>query len=192
MIKAIVAADRAWNIGREGELLAHLPGDLRYFKEVTKGKTVVMGRATYESLPGQKPLPYRTNIVMTSRPQAFREKFDRQISMCKNSSVILVQNEDELWAEIESGTGETDGQGKAKERMCESREDVFVIGGGQIYRLLLPYCDEIYVTRLQAIFEADTTFPDLDADDTFTLVSESDRQEENGIPYLFTVYRRKK
>lgn len=64
-MKLIVAADRKWAIGNKNDLLCHLPGDLKYFKEKTTGKTVVMGRKTLESLPGGKPLPNRTNIVMT-------------------------------------------------------------------------------------------------------------------------------
>ena len=64
----IVAADRNWGIGKDGGLLTHLPGDLKYFKERTLGKVVVMGRKTLESLPGGKPLPGRTNIVLTANP----------------------------------------------------------------------------------------------------------------------------
>ena len=64
-MKLIVAADRNWAIGKDGGLLCHLPGDLKYFKEKTMGKTVVMGRKTLESLPGGKPLPKRTNVVLT-------------------------------------------------------------------------------------------------------------------------------
>lgn len=64
-MKLIVAADKNWAIGKDNNLLCHLPGDLKYFKEKTMGKTVVMGRKTLESLPGGKPLPKRTNIVLT-------------------------------------------------------------------------------------------------------------------------------
>lgn len=64
-MKAIVVVDENWNIGRDGGLLVHLPGDLKYFKEKTYGKTVVVGRKTLESFPGAKPLPGRTNIVLT-------------------------------------------------------------------------------------------------------------------------------
>lgn len=192
-MKAIVAADRAWNIGKDGGLLAHLPGDLRYFKEITKGKAVVMGRATYESLPGQRPLPYRTNIVMTANPAAFREKFARQIGACKDGRVIVVRNEDELWAEIGLGCGmnRADGAQENGTAPGNAGEDVFVIGGGQIYRLLLPCCDEVYVTRLDEEFEADTAFPNLDKDESFTCVWTSENQEENGIQYQFTVYRKR-
>ena len=67
-MKAIVVADENWGIGKDGKLLAHLPGDLKYFKEKTKGKTLVMGRKTLESLPGCNPLPDRKNIILTSGP----------------------------------------------------------------------------------------------------------------------------
>lgn len=72
-MKLIVAADRNWAIGKDGGLLCHLPGDLKYFKEKTMGKTVVMGRKTLESLPGGKPLPKRTNVVLTHNRQLGQE-----------------------------------------------------------------------------------------------------------------------
>ena len=72
-MKLIVAADKNWAIGKDNDLLCHLPGDLKYFKERTTGKTVVMGRKTLESLPGGKPLPKRTNIVLT-RDESFEKE----------------------------------------------------------------------------------------------------------------------
>ena len=72
-MKLIVAVDKNWAIGKDNDLLCHLPGDLKYFKERTTGKTVVMGRKTLESLPGGKPLPKRTNIVLT-RDESFEKE----------------------------------------------------------------------------------------------------------------------
>ena len=72
-MELIAAADKNWAIGRDGKLLCHLPGDLKYFKEKTTGKTVVMGRKTLESLPGSKPLPNRRNIVLTKDPSFEKE-----------------------------------------------------------------------------------------------------------------------
>ena len=69
----IVAADKNWGIGKDGQLLTHLSGDLKYFKERTLGKAVVMGRKTLESLPGGRPLPGRTNIVLTANPDYEKE-----------------------------------------------------------------------------------------------------------------------
>ena len=72
-MKLILAADQNWAIGKDGGLLCHLPGDLKFFKEKTSGKTVVMGRPTLESLPGGKPLPKRENIVLTTNQEFQRE-----------------------------------------------------------------------------------------------------------------------
>lgn len=72
-MKMIVAADKNWGIGKDNKLLCHLPGDLKFFKEKTLGKTVVMGRKTLESLPGGKPLPSRKNVVLTNNPGFSKE-----------------------------------------------------------------------------------------------------------------------
>ena len=75
-MKLILAADRNWAIGKDGDLLCHLPGDLKYFKEKTVGKTVIMGRGTLESLPGKKPLPKRENIILGTAANIFGSALD--------------------------------------------------------------------------------------------------------------------
>lgn len=160
-MKAIVAVDKNWGIGKNQKLLVHLPGDLKYFKEKTMGKTVVMGRETLESLPGGKPLPGRHNIVLTS-------------DSCYKTSCPLCHSKEEL-------LGREDCQG----------EDVFIIGGEQIYRQFLPYCDTCYVTKMDKVFSADKFFPDLDASPDFYIAWESEMMEENGVRYQFVEYRRK-
>ncbi len=92
----IAAADNNWAIGKEGKLLCHLPGDLKYFKEKTTGKTVVMGRKTLESLPGGKPLPNRTNIIL-SQDRSFAAEgcivchsIDALAKLCGNDEVMVM------------------------------------------------------------------------------------------------------
>ncbi len=162
-MKLILAADENWAIGRDGGLLCHIPGDLKYFKQRTTGKTVVMGRATLESFPGGKPLPNRKNIVLTRRQDYEKE------------GALIVHSEEEL-QELLHGCNE---------------DDVLILGGGQVYRQFLPQCDTCYITRIYDSFPADTWFVNLDEDPAFEIVWESDLQEENGVRYRFFEYRRK-
>lgn len=162
-MKLILAADENWAIGRDGKLLCYIPGDLKYFKERTKGKAVVMGRPTLESLPGSKPLPHRDNIVLTTRRDYQPE------------GVRIAHSEDEL-AEI----------------LTEYEADeVFIIGGGKVYRDFLSKCDTCYITKIYQKFDADTWFVNLDEMPEFEVVWKSEMQEENGINYQFFEYRRK-
>ena len=162
-MRMILAADKKWGIGKDGGLLCHIPGDLKYFKERTLGKTVVMGRVTLESLPGSKGLPGRRNIVLTKQEDYMAENAE------------AVSSEEELWSVL---TG-------------VAPEDVFVIGGEKIYKALLPFCDKVYVTKMYQDFNADRFFVNLDEDNDFEAKELSDIQEENGIKYQFFVYDRK-
>lgn len=161
-MKLILAADKNWAIGNKGGLLCHLSGDLKYFKERTQGKTVVMGRPTLESLPGGKPLPKRENIVLTTRADYAPE------------GVLVVHSAAEL------------------DEVLARREpdQVMLIGGGKVYRDFLSRCDTCYITKIYDAFEADTWFVNLDEMAEFQVVWKSDMQEENGIPYQFFEYRR--
>jgi len=161
-MKAIVAVDKNWGIGREKKLLVHLPGDLRYFKEKTLGKIVVMGRETLETLPGKRPLPARRNIVLTRDTH-----YKGECPLCHSTEELM---------ELIKG---------------EKGEDLFIIGGEKVYREFLPYCDTCYVTKIEASYEADKFFPNLDEDDDFSQVWESENFEENGTRYKFVEYRRK-
>lgn len=162
-MKTIVAVDNNWGIGKEGCLLCYLPGDMKYFKEKTLGKVVVMGRATFESLPGQKPLKDRINIVL-SRNQDFQP-----------ADCIKCKSMGELFKVLEN----------------YNMEDVFVIGGADIYRQFLPYCNGHLVTKINDIFGADKHFENLDERNDLELVRESEPLNDNGIEYRFTEYRRK-
>ena len=155
----IVAADRNWAIGKGGDLIYSIPEDMKYFRRMTTGKTVVMGRKTLESFPGGKPLPKRVNIVL-SRGQV-------------RDDCIIVRSYDDLKTEMKN----------------RENEDVFVIGGGEIYRELLPYCHEALVTKVDAVGNADTFFPNLDEDKNFVCVYESEPIDDNGNTIRFTTYQ---
>ncbi|MDD3169442.1 MAG: dihydrofolate reductase [Eubacteriales bacterium] len=162
-MKTIVAVDNNWGIGKEGCLLVHLPGDLKYFKEKTAGKVVVMGRTTFESLPGKKALKDRVNIVLSRNP-------DFEPEGC-----IKCKSMGELFQTLEN----------------YDMEDVFIIGGEDIYRQFSPYCSGHLVTKINAVFDADKYLENLDLRSDLVLVSESEAQIENGVEYCFTEYKRK-
>lgn len=159
---AIVAVERNWGIGKDGDLLVRLPKDLAFFKESTMGNITVMGRRTAESLPGNRPLPGREAIVLTRKTgYAFGD-------------AKVVRSAEELLSVV-SG----------------SEKDVYVCGGGQIYEMLLPYCDRCLVTRIDADIASDTSFPNLDAMEEFEVESKGEPVSENGFTYRLFVYRRK-
>ena len=161
-MKAIVAADKNWGIGKDGELLIRLPGDMKFFKEKTMGNIVVMGRSTLESLPNGKPLAGRTNIVLSRNPDLIAE-----CPICCSAAHLLHE-----LAEM-------------------PQAETFVIGGAQIYKTLLPYCDTVYVTKIEEEFPADTHFQNLDESGDWVLVSEGEPCTEKGVTYRFTEYKRK-
>ena len=158
-MRAIFHADQKWGIGRGNDLMFRLPKDMAFFRETTKGKTVVMGLNTLHSFPGGKPLKGRTNIVLC--PEDAGE------------DVISVHSVAELLE-------------KVKEYPAE---DVFVIGGASVYRTLIPYCTQVLVTRVDADGGADVFAPDLDADENFILIEESAPVEDNGYTITFRTYQ---
>ncbi len=159
----IVAADNKWGIGRDGGLLASIPTDMKYFKDHTTGKVVVMGRKTLESMPGKRGLPKRTNYVLTTNP-------DYEAERC-----IVVNSEDELWEELEQ----------------YDPDDVFLIGGAALYNKFYRMCDRLYVTKMDADLNADTFIVNFDEDSGYAVVSESEPVTENGITFRFVVYERR-
>ena len=161
-MKAILSADRNWGIGYQNKLLVSIPSDMRFFREMTEGKVIVMGRKTMESFPNGLPLKKRVNVVLTH---------DRSYQV---KDAVIVHDKDELMEELK-----------------KYQEDIFVVGGGSVYELLLPYCDTAYVTRIDMEYQADTFFPDLDQDPEWELTEESDEQTCFDIEFTFTVYRRK-
>lgn len=162
MIAAIVAVDNNYGIGFNGELLERIPDDLKRFKQLTDDSTVVMGRKTWDSLP-KKPLPNRFNIIVTSE-----EVDDNDIDI-KHSSMEEVK----AFLELDLGI------------------PVFIIGGGMIYRELLPYCQEVYLTKILKDHEnVDTYFPNLDEMEEWEQDDCSETYDYNGINYQYQHYRR--
>ena len=159
----IVAVDKNWAIGNGNKLLVSIPQDMKFFREMTKGNVVVMGRKTMESFPGGQPLKKRTNIVL-SRDESYQVK-----------DAVVVHSLEELLEQLKSFP----------------EESIYVIGGESIYRMLLPYCKEAYITRIRHSYAADTYFPDLDADPEWELEDESEEQTYFDLEYVFTRYRRK-
>lgn len=159
----IVAADSRWGIGKNGGLLADLPTDMKYFREHTRDRVVVMGRKTLESLPGKKGLPKRVNFVLTSNP-------DFEAERC-----TVVHSEDELWEAVSE----------------YEPDDVFLIGGATLYNRFYKYCDKLYVTKIDADLDADTFIVDFDKDPDFEIISESEPVTENGLTYRFVIYKKK-
>ena len=170
MIAAIVAVDGNNGIGFDGELLERIPEDMKRFKELTKGEVVIMGRKTWESLPIQ-PLPERDNLIISST---------LRFAQMKDGYPVGAFPIETLEATLAF----------AKHEYVKPRKDFFIIGGGQIYQQLLPYCDTIYMTRIDTVHEnVDTYFPHLDLTE-WSLVEWSDWREYNGISYRFLTYKR--
>ena len=159
----IVAVDKNWSIGNQGQLLVSIPEDKKLFREETMGKVIVMGRKTLESLPGKQPLYGRTNIVLTRNP-------DYKV---KGAIVSHSLPED------------------LKELSNYPEEDCFVIGGQSIYEQFFPYCDTAHVTYIDYLYSADTHFPNLDQDPTWEMAAESDEQTYFDLCYTFRMYQRK-
>lgn len=157
-MRAIFHADRKWGIGRGNDLMFRLPKDMKFFRETTAGKVVVMGLNTLRSFPGGKPLKNRVNIVLS--PENVEE------------DVITVHNLDELFSELKKYNG----------------EEVFVIGGASVYAALIPYCTQVLVTKVEADGGAEAFVPDLDRDPCFRLLSESEPIEDNGYTIRFCKY----
>ena len=158
----IVAADKNWAIGKNNKLLVSIPQDIKFFRETTTGKVVVMGRKTLESFPGGQPLKKRVNIVLTS---------DKNYHV---NGADIVHSIDALLEELKKYPA----------------EDIYVIGGESIYRQLLPYCDKAYVTKIEHAYDADTFFPNLDEDPQWRMTKTSDEQTYFDLEYEFTIYER--
>lgn len=169
MISAIVCVDENWGIGSNGDLLVHIPEDMKFFKEKTNGNTVIMGRKTYDSLP-KKPLPNRENVVITNTT--------------KNGFSIRMDEDGTVFTNLDDV--------KYALKLKEMDEfNIFIIGGGKIYKELLPYCDNVYVTKVfHSYNNADTYFPNIDNMPEWVMESASEIKEYNGIEYQFYTYKK--
>lgn len=161
-ISLVVAVSENQVIGKNNQLLWRLPNDMKFFKNTTWAMPVIMGRKTFASLG--KALKGRTNIVITRNPSWSAEGVQCAASL--DQALELARSTDAL--------------------------EVFVIGGGEIYREAMPIAHRIYLTRVHAAFEGDTFFPALDPSD-WTMVSELDfnADEQHAYPYSFQVWERR-
>jgi dihydrofolate reductase len=159
-MKAIAAVDLNWGIGYRGNLLERIPEDMKFFKQMTLGKVVIMGRKTFESLPGKEPLKDRVNIVL-SKNKGFN-----------NQKVTICRTLDELFCELEK----------------YNSDEVFLIGGESVYAQLLSFCTDAYVTRIENKYPADKHFIDLDKSKAWKLESTGNLQNYGNIKYKFSHY----
>lgn len=162
-MNAIAAVDANWAIGNKNRLLTSIPADMKFFREKTMGHVVVMGRRTLESFPNGLPLKNRVNIVLTAN-RSYKVK-----------DAIIVHTKEELLEEL---------------KKYDSNE-LYVIGGGSIYEMLIPYCDTAYITKIDHAYAADTYFPNLDQMDDWEMTEVSEEQTCFDLEYVFAKYERK-
>lgn len=160
----IVAVDSNWAIGNKNQLLVRIPADHKYFREITTGKVVVLGRKTLETFPQGMPLKNRTNIILSTNP-------DYHVK-----DVIVVHSLEELFEELKQ----------------YDTKDVYIIGGASVYRELLPYCDVAHVTKIDRAYEADSYFPNLDQMEEWQITADSEEQTYFDLEYRFLKYEKKK
>lgn len=156
----IVAVYEDWGIGRDGTQPVALSADRKFFRETTRGATVIVGSRTIEDFPGKKPLPGRINIALSRKAEEIPG-----FTLCRSPEEAA--------------------------ELAKHSEKCFVIGGGSIYRQMLPYCDTAYVTKVHTDPGSDTFFPNLEEMDDWYLADTLQSGEENGIPYEMALYKRK-
>lgn len=161
-MKLIVAVSENWGIGKNNDLLFSIPKDMKFFRETTTGKVVVLGRKNLETFPGSKPLPKRTNVILT-RNKDFA---------CEGA--VVINSIEEIF-----GLGYED-------------DEIFVIGGEEIYRQMLKYCDTCYVTKVKESAEADRFMVNLDEAGDWMLAEAGEEIEDNGHIIQFCRYERVK
>lgn len=160
----IAAVDRNWAIGKNNQLLVRIPMDQKFFRETTTGKVVVMGRKTLESFPNGLPLKNRTNIVLTRNP-----KYEVK-------DAIVVHSMEELREELQK----------------YNSEDIYIIGGEQIYKALVDECDVAHITKIEYEYDADAYFPNLDEKPEWKIVADSEEQTYFDLEFYFYKYEKVK
>ena len=158
----IAAVDSNWGIGKNNQLLVKIPADMKFFRETTTGKVVVMGRKTLESFPNGQPLKNRVNIVLT-HDKTYQVK-----------DAVLVYSLEELWKELEK---------------YES-ENIYVIGGERIYDQLVDACDTAHITKIDYAYDADAHFPNLDERPEWQITQDSEEQTYFDLIYHFYKYEK--
>jgi dihydrofolate reductase len=162
----IVAYSKNRVIGKDNKLLWHLTDDMKFFKKMTQNQTVLMGKNTYWSLPEKfRPLPNRNNIVLTTKP--FENTFE---------NLMVFNNIENTLNTLKN----------------EGLEQLFVIGGSQIYEAFLPFADEILATEVDAIIEGDAYFPIIDESKFHKeILQKFQKNESNDFDFEIISYKRK-
>jgi len=164
-VSLIVAVSENGVIGKDNDLIWHLPNDMRFFKKTTMGHHVIMGRKNFESIPHKyRPLPNRTNVVITKQE-------DYKAEGC------VVVNSIEAALEVAKQNGDS---------------EPFIIGGGQIYKIALKnnLVDRVYLTKIHHAFDGDTFFPELNSDWEEVNKVENKADEKHGYDYDFITYEK--
>lgn len=161
---AIVNADLNWGIGRAGQLLYHIPEDMKFFKNTTLGNVVIMGSGTLSSFPGQRPLKDRVNIVLSHRADFSPEGF------------VVCHTNEELKAVLSRHTD----------------KEIFLIGGQSVYAQMINHCEKAYVTRVQAAKEADAFFPNLDKMENWKLEACGPKNIQGDLEFAICTYKNSK
>ena len=161
MIISILNADINFGIGKKNGLLFDLPKDMKFFRETTKGHVVCMGQNTLRSFPSSKPLPKRVNVVLSGD---LNNNYDGCVNVHTFEEFLKTIKEYSL------------------------KEDVYIIGGASIYQQTLPYVDKVLLTRVYADGKAEVFFPNLDENEDFEMVEQSEPIEDNGLTIRFTTY----
>ncbi len=161
MLSIIVAIAKNNVIGKDNQLIWHLPEDLKRFKQLTTGHTIIMGRKTFESLG--RVLPNRKHIVLC------------------NDTILKIEDENvEVITDI-----------KELDKYIQSEEEHFVIGGATIYKLLIPYTNKMYITKIHQEFEGDVYFPEINKDEWQEVFKEKGiKDEKNPYDYEYINYER--
>ena len=158
-MELIVAVYDDWGIGKDGTQPVALSADRKFFREITKGACVIVGRKTLADFPGGRPLPSRVNVVLSRNAVAI------------DGTVVCHSPEEAM-------------------TLTAQYPRVMVIGGGSVYKQMLPYCDTAYITKVHATPESDTFFPNLDEQEDWSLQEILLSGEENGIAYEMCRYVR--
>lgn len=163
-MKIIVAVDKNWAIGKNGDLLLRIDEDLKRFREITTGNVIILGRKTLETFPNKKPLVDRINIIVTRN------------SVYKNEEAVVCKSIEEA---VEESKKYVD-------------KDIFVVGGGQIYNQMIDICDTAIVTKIDYAFEnADTFIMNFDESEEWYISEMSDIFHQQNIPFRYITYKRK-
>ncbi len=163
MISIIVTADNNWGIGKAGKTIVSIPEDARYIRSTTNGQTVIVGRRTFENiLKRREPINHNTVILST------------ETRYVGDNVVVAHTPEEAVKQALSFGT------------------DVYVIGGDETYKALLPYCDEVQVTKIDYVYDVDAYFPNLDKMPEWVIVDKSEEQTQFDLVYYYYKYKRRK